>query len=149
MYCHNKFGFTLIEVLLVLTLLTIILCLSVLVVLKTKFIALHDARSQVVSLLALARSDAVQGYEGRMIGVKIEAGNLMLVSALPTATSTTEQVLQTDSETLATITTNPNEITVWFYPASGRASNPGEIILSNTNSLASTSIYILYEGVIQ
>ncbi len=149
MHSHNKHGFTLIEVLLVLTLLTIILGLSTGLLLRTQSLTIREARSEIKSLLAVARGEAMYGREGRMVGVSIENGNISLVSALLNATSTSLQVLQTDSKTLAHIAAEPSSVEVWFYPYSGRVSSPGEILLRDAWSQASTSITIGYEGTIE
>ena len=149
MHSHNKHGFTLIEVLLVLTLLTIILGLSTGLLLRTQSLTIREARSNIKSLLAVARGEAMYGREGRMVGVSIENGNISLVSALPNATSTSLQVLQTDSKTLAHIAADPSSVEVWFYPYSGRVSSPGEITLHDDRLQASTSITIGYEGTIE
>ncbi len=149
MYCHNKSGFTLIEILLVLTLVTIIIGISASLVRQTQSLTLREARSEVASLLALARGEAMYGREGRMIGVTIEAENITLVSALPTATTTSVQVLETDLKTLTHMTTDPNKVEIWFYPYSGRVSSPSEITLHDDRSQASTSITISYEGTIE
>ncbi len=149
MYSHNKQGFTLIEVLVVLTLMTIIIGLSAGRLLRTGSTAIREARSEIKSLLAVARGEAMYGRDGRMIGVKIADGTMMLVSAIPTATTTSLQILATDSETIAHIATNPQEVELWFYPYSGRVSSPGEIILRDNWSQASTSITIGYEGSIE
>ncbi len=149
MYSHNRHGFTLIEVLLVLALLTIILGLSAGLLLRTQSLTIREARSEIKSLLAVARGEAMYGREGRMVGVSIETGNISLVSALPTATTSSVQVLETDPKTLTHITTNPNKIEIWFYPYSGRVSSPGEITLHDVWSQASTSITIGYEGTIE
>lgn len=149
MHSHNKHGFTLIEVLLVLTLLTIILGLSARLLFRTQSLTIREARSEIKSLLAVARGEAMYGREGRMVGVSIEKGNISLVSALLNATSTSLQVLQTDSKTLAHIVADPSSVEVWFYPYSGRVSSPGEILLRDAWSQASTSITIGYEGAIE
>jgi prepilin-type N-terminal cleavage/methylation domain-containing protein len=146
MYSHNKHGFTLIEVLIVLSLMTIIIGLSAGLLLRTKPLVIREARSEIKSLLAVARGEAMYRRDGRMVGVIIEAGNMSLVSALPTATTTTLQVLETDSKTVNHITTDPDKVEIWFYPYSGRVSSPGAITLHDARSLASTSITIGYEG---
>ncbi len=149
MYSHNKYGFTLIEVLLVLALTTIIIGLSAGLLFRTGPTTVREARSEIKSLLAVARGEAMYGREGRMVGVSIEAGNISLVSALPAATTTSLQVLEADSKTMTHITTDPNKVEVWFYPYSGRVSSPGEITLHDDWSQASTSITIGYEGTIE
>ncbi len=149
MYSHNKHGFTLIEVLVVLALMTTIIGLSAGLLFRTKSLTIREARSEIKSLLAVARGEAMYGRGGRMVGVIIEAGNISLVSALPTATATSLQVLETDSKIVTHITTDPNKVEVWFYPYSGRVSSPGEITLHDVRSLASTRITIGYEGSIE
>ncbi len=149
MYSRNKHGFTLIEVLLVLALLTIILGLSAGLLIQAKSVAVREARSEIKSLLAVARGEAMYGRAGRMFGVSIEHGNITLLSALTTATTATMQVIETDSKTLAHITNDPNKVEIWFYPYSGRVSSPGEITLHDDRSQASTSITVGYEGIIE
>ena len=149
MYSHNKHGFTLIEVLLVLALMTIIIGLSAGLLLGTKSLTIREARSEIKSLLAVAREEAMYGRDGRMIGLKIADGTMMLVSAIPTATTTSLQVLSTDSKTVAHIATNPPDVELWFYPYSGRVSSPGVISLLDTELQSSTSITISYEGTIE
>jgi prepilin-type N-terminal cleavage/methylation domain-containing protein len=149
MFYRHKQGFTLIEVLVVLVLLSGIIAMAGGLAVVTNQSTLGVARSNLMSLLATARSDALYGRDARLIGVRVQHNDIELVSALPQATSTSLRVLETIVGGMKHVVIDSATTEFWFYPYSGRSNAPGYLVLRDQQTNATTSITITYEGIIE
>ncbi|MFM2340215.1 MAG: hypothetical protein RLZZ360_851 [Candidatus Parcubacteria bacterium] len=149
MFYRHKQGFTLIEVLVVLVLLSGIIGMAGGLAVVTNQSTLTVARSNLMSLLATARADALYGRDAHLIGVRVQHSDIELVSALPQATSTSLTVLETIVGGMKHVVLDSAITEYWFYPYSGRSNAPGHLVLRDQQTNATTSITITYEGIIE
>lgn len=146
---QNNRGFTLLEVLIVLVLISVIMSFSWLIVRKSSQSTIREARSVMVSYLVTARTEALYGRDSRTFGVRVETGRVELLSANPSATSSTILVIEHDDTAFRHIVIDTSIHEFWFSPYSGRTNSAGEVMLRDVRTEVTASIDIGYEGSIE
>lgn len=147
-----QFGFTLIEVLVVLMMLSVVASITLFV--SMSFYSqnlLLAQRSELISLLQTVRAQALQNIDNKAHGlaINVSGGNeYLLFSGSNLATSDTEsQILIPYDSRFRFATDTPTEIV--FSQLSGESNYEGEILMFDSfRSQVTATITINYEGAI-
>lgn len=146
MCCRNNKGFTLLEVLIVVGLISVMVTMVSLININ-QISTIHTVRSEMVSLLSFARSEAMFGREGNIFGVRF-GGNTIELLAADVAATASAVVIET-KQVPAHVGIEATVSEVWFATYSGRTTAFEHISILDNRTGASTSLQITYEGLIE
>lgn len=143
---QHRSGFTLIEIVLVMALLSFIIGVTVVGVQSSRA-SLSESVSQLLLVLTDARHRAMLGEDGYMFGVQASGTSVVLVSADRLATSSASTVYEIAARPGVLISLPAD--TVWFMPYSGRVEGVGSIGITDQKTAVTRVVTVSYEGTIQ